>query len=137
MMPYLLLVLLSVFIVSCAQQAITEVQSLQEGTRLSSEIGEWTNLHKGSDKLAGVIVNQYPDNFEASAYESRHPAMIMYFMWDSTIHEVYYNPDGTQSGEHWSKVQDNYKHVWSQVDFSHGSDPAFLRHNDPRSTAPE
>jgi hypothetical protein len=124
----LALLLNCVILAGCANQS-----GIEGNLSLSSDVGAWTNIHKGSTKLAGVIVNQYPDNAEAPAWEHQHPAMIMYFMWDSTIHEVYYEPDGSRRGEHWGPLNDNFKHLWGDVDFSHGSDPTFKRHKDPRT----
>ena len=99
-------------------------------------VGEWGNIHSKNLGLAGVLVQQFPDcSLEAAAWEGKHPAMILFVMWDGRVNQIGYKPSGMITENFWwhlSSDSHDYSYIWKQVDYTYGSDPKFQRHKDPR-----
>jgi hypothetical protein len=97
------------------------------------DAGPWTNIYKGNPNLAGVSVEQYPEGHgSVDAYIGQHPASIWFVFWDGDVREYLYSPDGKVINK--STLYDVFKpgsDLWQNVDFSYGSDPAFIKHPDP------
>ena len=100
--------------------------------------GAWKNIHRANPDLAGALVQQFPDSsLEAPAWEGKHPAMILFVMWDGRVNQIGYKPSGKIAEDLWWNLNEgdrDYSYIWEQLDFSHGSDPAFEHHHDPRTT---
>lgn len=96
-------------------------------------VGQWDNTHTDNSELAGVIVQQFPDNsHDAPKYESKHPCIILFVMWDGRVNELQYKPSGKITSNSWWHIKAE-SYIWKQLDFSVGSDPGFKVHNDPRT----
>ncbi len=99
--------------------------------------GKWTNIHSSNPDLAGVLVQQFPDSsFEAPAWEGKHPAMILFVMWNGRVNQLGYEPSGMVRENFWWNMETsehNYSYIWEQLDYSLGSDPNFKHHRDPRT----
>lgn len=100
-------------------------------------VGSWTNRHAKNPDLAGVLVQQFPDSsHEASERKGKHPAMILFVMWDGRVNQVGYRPSGEIIEDFWWDLKQgshDFSYVWEQLDYSHGSDPTFKSHRDPRA----
>jgi hypothetical protein len=92
-------------------------------------------MYEGDPKLAGVIIEQYPEGIEPKQrYAGKHPASIWYAFWDGNIVAVDYDPDGKPSVKSfWKGYMSRTPWLWKDVDFNYGSDPTFKGHADPRS----
>lgn len=107
-----------------------EEQNLGKGTD-----GAWTNIYSGDPNLAGVITQQFPDGDDGFSFEERdgkHPSMIIYGFWDDRFRQMSYTPSGQLREDFWFEISSSTAWIWDGVDFSHGSDPKFLTHSDPR-----
>lgn len=82
----------------------------------SSGKGCWINVHAGAPGLAGVVVQQMPDNSE-QAHRGRHPAMILFVFEDTRVHQFEYDPDGKVTGDFWWKAEKTH-FVWLNLDRS-------------------
>jgi hypothetical protein len=117
----------------CASSQIgvsEEEQNLGKGT-----VGSWTNIYRGDPNLAGVIVQQFPDGDDGFSFDDRdgkHPCMIIYGFWDDRFHQISYTPSGQIEENFWFEISESTTWIWDGVDFSHGSDPKFAIHPDPR-----
>lgn len=80
--------------------------------------GTWSNRYEGDASLAGVIVQQFPDNLQTAVlYEGRHPAMILYVFEDGKVNQVGFTPDGEVREDFWWEIEpDSY--IWDQIDRS-------------------
>ena len=82
----------SLLLVSCSTPDSSEGLPIpveaQTPTVRDTSIGAWKNIHRANPDLAGVLVQQFPDNpYEAPEWTGKHPAMILFVMWDlSLIH---------------------------------------------------
>lgn len=97
--------------------------------------GPWTHIYRGDPDLAGVVVQQFPDGDDGFSFEERngkHPCMILYGFWNDRFRQMHYTPSGTLESDFWFEVDDSTSWIWRNVDFSHGSDPSFKSHQDPR-----
>ena len=96
--------------------------SIEDGT-----VGPWKNRHSGNPELAGVSVQQFPDcAYESVRYEGKHPAMILFVMWDGRVNQVEYEPSGTVSADWWWKIdKKRHDYILEQLDYTHGSKPDF------------
>ena len=97
--------------------------------------GAWTNRYKGDDNLAGVVVQQFADGDDGYPLEERkgkHPSMIIYAFWDESFRQIEYSPSGEITSDFRFQTNDATGGTWCLVDFSHGSDPLFEKHIDPR-----
>ena len=73
--------------------------------------------------------------YENWRYEGKHPAMVIFYFWDGRVRQLGYEPDGTVYDNFWWPAPDRLKPgdaAWWMVDFTHGSDPTFQHHADPR-----
>jgi hypothetical protein len=97
-------------------------------------VGAWTNLYKGDPSLAGVIVQQFGEcPYDQHLYEGRHPCAVYFFFWGGRVIQTGYEPNGLITGRfEWNNRLKPGDIWWDDVDFSHGSDPTFVRHKDPR-----
>jgi len=106
---------------------------------LASKNQTWTNKHLGSADLAGVSIQQFPDCVhESPAWDGKHPAMILFVMWDGRVNQVEYEPSGKIRSDWWwdiNKEKHDYSYIWNDLDYSHGSDPNFERHQKPHPKA--
>jgi hypothetical protein len=67
-------------------------------------VGKWANQHEGDVGLAGIQVQQFPDNaYEARRWEGKHPVMILYVFKDGRVHQNVFEPDGRISTDFWWK----------------------------------
>lgn len=100
-------------------------------------VGPWENPFRGNPDLAGVNVQQFGEcPYDQHLWEGRHPCEIYFYYWDGRVRQRGYEPDGTLREDFWWPADMRLKphdSGWNQVDFSHGSDPTFKRHADPRS----
>ena len=100
--------------------------------------GKWTNIHFSNPDLAGVLVQQFPDNpYEAPAWEGKHPAMILFVMWNGRVNQLGYEPSGKVRENFWWNIESSehdYSYIWEQLDYPQGSDSNFMHHRDPRTT---
>lgn len=96
-------------------------------------VGKWDNIYQGNESLAGVVVEQLPENpIDAECFRNgEHPCVIQYVFWSGNVHKITYSPEGVTIGDVWWKVEKD-DGFWKEVDFSLGSDPDFERHKDPR-----
>lgn len=97
--------------------------------------GTWTNRYRNDPNLAGVMVQQFTDGDDNFSFEERngkHPCMVLYAFWDNRYVQIAYTPDGYETSKFWFKIDESTQWLWDHVDFSHGSDPTFERHPDPR-----
>jgi len=100
--------------------------------RRDQTIGHWDNPYRGNARLAGVDVAQFGEcPHEHRFYEGKHPCEVSFFFWDGRVRSVCYSPDGTIVLDEWWSIKAG-DILWDFVDFSHGSDPKFLHHADPR-----
>lgn len=100
-------------------------------------IGPWKNRYKRNPDLAGVIVIQLPEvPEELPAYRNQHPSAINYVFWNGKIEKFAFSPNGEVVGEA-SWIIEKGDDLWKEVDFRAGSDPEFLRHQDPRGAESE
>jgi hypothetical protein len=102
--------------------------------------GKWVNIYVGNPNLAGVRIRQNPIEPHAGiSYKGKHPFGISFVMWDSTVNETYYMPDGRVISAGWWSLKKTKgldpKYFWNDVDFRYGSDPSFKKHRDPRITS--
>lgn len=109
--------------------------ALDEGHGVTKD--GWVNIYIGNPELAGVtILQEPPQKRQGLSYQGKHPFGISFVMWDGTVNEVYYKPDGKVISAGWWRLKDmkvlEPQNVWHSVDFSHGSDPDFKKHKDPR-----
>jgi len=100
--------------------------------------GKWVNIYVGNPNLAGVLIRQNPiEPHPGISYKGKHPFLISFVMWDGSVNETYYTPDGKIISAGWWRLGDskdsNTKTFWSDVMFSVGSDPKFKFHKDPRA----
>ena len=118
---------------SCSNKHDTYVLHVSEpDTPQNRAIGNWTNYHSGNIDLAGVRIQQFPDNREFEPWEGRHPAMILYVMWDGRVNQIGYKPDGSvQENFWWQITEGNGRYLWENLDYSVGSDPNFKIHSIP------
>lgn len=135
-----LVILAALLLVGCSAAWRTEQMIRNERIeKLSPAIGPWENRYKGDPNLAGVIVTQYPEG-EAVAktpYQNKHPASIWYVYWNGDVMSIQYAPDGSVQVESlWTRNFTPGSWWWGEVDFSHGSDPLFRHHADPRQAIP-
>jgi hypothetical protein len=66
--------------------------------------GSFVNLHAKDRSLAGIWVQQYPDNdAEEKMYLGKHPCMVIYVFKDGRFHKTEFRPDGTSSEDSWWK----------------------------------
>jgi hypothetical protein len=98
----------------------------------------WVNIYVGNPELAGVMVRQQPlEKHKGVSYQGKHPFSISFVMWNGTVNETYYRPDGRIISAGWWRLKDmkglDPQSVWHRVDFSLGSDPSFDKHKDPRN----
>lgn len=106
-------------VVGCASQKIAKRHA-------------WEKL-LGDEKLAGVVVAQYPEHPGGKReYRGQHPATVFYMHWDGRVRQVQFTPAGEIWDDFWWNLGAEGKGWWHQVDFSWGSDPNFQRHPDPR-----
>lgn len=69
---------------------------------------EWINIHKRNPELAGVRVQQYPDNrADKAAYEGKHPVMVVYVFKNRKAHQVSYTPEGQVQDGFWWEIPEN------------------------------
>lgn len=97
----------------------------------------WVNIHVGNPDLAGVVILQEPiEKHKGVSYRGKHPFAISFVMWNGTINEIYFRPDGKIISAGSYSLKDpkapDAQFVWRLVDFSYGSDPSFKTHRDPR-----
>jgi len=97
-------------------------------------VGVWTNEFQGDPQLAGVTVQQFGEcPYDQWRFESKHPCGVFYFFWDGRVVQRQYEPDGTLvSDGNWKNRVNPGDAWWQNVDFTHGSDPEFKHHADPR-----
>ncbi|MBB5030860.1 hypothetical protein [Prosthecobacter vanneervenii] len=99
-------------------------------------VGHWENPFRDNPDLAGVAVQQFGEcSYDQHHWEGRHPHEIYFFFWDGRVRQCGYEPDGTLLEDFWWPEDMRLKPHdprWKKVDFSHGSDPMFKRHADPR-----
>jgi|GEM_PF-3022721 len=100
-------------------------------------VGPWENPFRGDPNLAGVCVQQFGEcPYDQHLHEGKHPCGIYFYFWDGRVRQRGYEPDGTLREDFWwpaamrLKLHDSAS--WKNVDFSHGSDPNFKHHADPR-----
>lgn len=98
----------------------------------------WVNIYVGNPELAGVMVRQHPlEKHKGISYQGQHPFVISFVMWNGTVNETYYKPDGRIISAGWWRLKDmkalDPQSIWHYVDFSLGSDPTFNKHKDPRN----
>ena len=88
---------------------------------------EWINIHQKNPDLIGVYVQQVPDNkADATAYQGKHPAMIIYVFKNGKAHQVSYTPSGQiESGFWWSIPSDNWIYSHLDTNFKEGVNCAF------------
>lgn len=128
------------FLIGCSTQEANE--SLPPAVEVpvpsirDTSIKAWKNIHRANLDLAGVLLQQFPDSsLEAPSFEGKHPAMILFVMWDGRVNQIGYEPSGKISENFWWDLNEgdrDYSYIWEQLDYSHGSDPAFAHHHDPR-----
>ena len=73
--------------------------------------------------------------YDQQRYEGKHPCGIYFYFWDGRVRQRGYEPDGTLLDDFWWPTDMRLKPGdggWGLVDFSHGSDPSFRHHADPR-----
>jgi hypothetical protein len=103
--------------------------------------GKWVNIYVGNPNLAGVRILQSPAEHHHAgvSYKGKHPFLIAFVMWDGTVNETYYAPDGRMISAGWWSLKNanalDPKSFWSDVDFRYGSDPSFTSHRDPRRSS--
>jgi len=99
--------------------------------------GKWVNIYVGNPDLAGVFILQNPiEHHTGISYKGKHPFVISFVMWNGSVNETYYTPEGKIISAGWWKLKDSgldKKDFWRDVNFSVGSDPKFKSHRDPRS----
>jgi hypothetical protein len=125
---------LALCVVGCANRQNRSASLPLRRPVRSHAIGRWDNPYRGDPKLAGVRVYQLGEcPYEQWRYEGKHPAGIWFYFWDGRVRQIGYEPNGSVDNDFWwptrLKPGDSY---WLDVDFSHGSDPAFQHHADPR-----
>ena len=97
---------------------------------------KWRNIYEGNPELAGVLVQQLPDNAaEAPRWRGKHPAMILFVFWGGRVRQFGYSPDGIVKEDFWWQITPDQSYIWQQLDYSKGSDPRFRHHADPRKNA--
>ena len=120
----------------CGQSPAPHVtQPIQEPYKATKAPGAWKNIYQGDPKLAGVIVQQFPDGDDGFTSEERdgaHPCMILFGFWDDRFRQVSYSPSGAIRHDFWFTIDPTTRDIWNRVDFSKGSDPGFAGHEDPR-----
>jgi len=109
--------------------------ALDEGHGVTKD--GWVNIYVGNPELAGLLILQQPiEKHQSISYEGKHPFAISFVMWNGTINETYYKPDGKIISAGWWRLKDakalDPQSLWHSVDFSYGSDPSFKKHKDPR-----
>lgn len=112
--------------------------ALHQGNGITA--GKWINIYVGNPNLAGVLVTQYPaDQKEKHLFDGKHPFVLSFVMWDGSINETYYDPEGRVVSAGWWRLKDMKSYdpqiLWRNVDFSLGSDPKFKHHKDPRKNS--
>ena len=133
-MKSLFLLLCVILMSACAHQTGSVASTHPEDTTRDPTIDAWINPFKDDPQLAGVIVQQLPENpYDQKAWLGKHPSMIEFFFWDGRVQQRDYEPDGTQTDSFWwpSTMKVN-RNLWDQVDFTQGADPTFKQHADPR-----
>ncbi len=128
----LLLAALLALLPGCAAPQPKVAPLKDEGIRDTS-VGRWENPFRHSANLAGVITQQFPDGGDFKPYEGKHPCMILFVFWDGRIRQINYEPDGSSHDAQWWHLGPENQFYWDQVDFTHGSDPLFRNHPDPRT----
>ncbi len=111
-----LFALLSLFLMGCSGQAISEAPT--DPPMRNRAVGQWTNRYAGDPDLAGVRVQQFPDCWgDAAQYEGRHPAMILYVFKDGRVNQNGFKPDGMIEEDFWWKIGPTH-YLWEQIDRS-------------------
>jgi len=100
--------------------------------------GKWTNKYANDIKLAGVTVDQFPEVANRkylASYVGKHPAGVTYYFWDGRVKQCTFTPEGELLNAFWwaKDFLNRNTSLWSDVDFSAGSDPHFESHSDPRN----
>ena len=124
-------------LLGCASPMPMAGMTDQEVAEAAGEVvqGPWTNIYRDDPNLAGVTVQQLPDGDDGFSLEERngkHPCMILYAFWNDRYRQMTYTPGGELMDAFWFEVDESNCWVWLGVDFAHGSDPTFDRHQDPR-----
>ena len=132
-LTYLLAALTSIVAPAMAQDALHQGHGITPAG--------WVNIHVGDPNLAGTLVTQYPaDPSEKHLFEGKHPFVISFVMWDGSVNETYYDPEGRVVSAGWWRLQDMKAYdpqiLWKGVDFSQGSNPTFKQHKYPRHHTP-
>jgi len=120
-------------------QAIANTQAqdaLEKGHGVTPD--GWVNIYVGNPNLAGVLITQDPAEKKKKAqFKDKHPFVISFVLWDGSINETYYTPEGKIVSASWWRLKDMKGYdpqlVWQYVDYSFGSDPKFKTHKDPRN----
>lgn len=129
----LIFVLVLVFVCSCAHRSA--VSNRQGPTQVDLAVENWNNANKERTELAGIHVQQLPDGPDESSYKGKHPAMILFVLWDGRVNQLGYTPSGEVHENFWwnlrTKTQD-FSYLWDQLEYKYGTDPEFKNHKDPR-----
>ena len=124
-----------VCLAACAHRSDTSAKPPKPQLPHDYSVGHWENPFRGNPKLAGVVVQQFGECvYDQHLWEGKHPCGIYFYFWDGRVRQRSYEPDGTLREDFW--WPDRLKSGdarWSDVDFSHGSDPTLKHHADPRS----
>ena len=121
-------------LVACANHSRTSTAPTPSRPIRDVTIGHWDNPFHRDPKLAGVVVQQFGEcPYNQHLWEGKHPCEIYYYFWDGRVRQCGYEPDGTVREDFWwpNRLTPGDDR-WSDVDFSHGSDPSFQHHADPR-----
>ena len=123
-----------VCLTACAHRSHPSAKPSQPRPIHDNSIGHWDNPFRDNPNLAGVYVQQFGEcSYDQHRSEGKHPCAIYFYFWDGRSRVRGYEPNGTLQEDSWCpgrlKPGDE---EWGVVDFSHGSDPTFKHHADPR-----
>jgi hypothetical protein len=125
--------LLGIFLVACTHGACPWKR------HHAVKIGPWENIYRGDERLAGVVVQQYPETagmeVDYQGSQGKHPAGVTFVFWDGRSRKLTYDPTGSVLDDYWLPEDMRYvpgSLAWKWVDFRFGSDPKFKSHRDPR-----
>jgi len=101
------------------QRQLSEAPDVQPVTNRA--VGPWINRFDGVKGLAGVIVQQFPDNSaDAPDYQGKHPAMILYVFKDGRVNQCGFDPNGNITEDFWWKLAPGDS-MWSEIDRAYAS----------------
>lgn len=110
--------------------------NLKKTNPAHSKKAHWKNIYHRDPLLAGVAVRQYSDDIQVKSlqdYSGKHPAEVIYYFWDGRMKRFIYSPEGAiiYKEELGTRITAGSEKL-DFIDFSHGSDPNFSQHPDPR-----